>query len=55
MKTLYAMLVFSSIVVAAWYALAGYMIYQIGKDMNAWHTCKIYIDRWLKWRYGFGN
>lgn len=55
MKTLYAMLVFSSMVVTVWYALAGYMIYQIGKDMNAWHTCQIYIDRWLKWRYGFGN
>lgn len=52
MIKLYAILLVSAIVVMVWWTMAGYMIYQIGKDMNVWHTSWIYIDKWLKWRYG---
>ncbi len=52
MKTLYIMMVFSSLVVAVWYMIAVFMIYRIGEDMKLWHSCWIWIDKWLKWRYG---
>ena len=49
MKTLYVLMILSIFVVAFWCAMASYMVYQIGKDMGAW----IYIDKWIKWRYGW--
>ena len=49
MKAIYALLTFGMFVVLFWYCMAGYMVYQIGKDMGVW----IYIDKWIKWRYGW--
>lgn len=36
MRIIYALLAFSSFVVAFWYCMALYMVYQIGKDMGVW-------------------
>ncbi len=49
MRSLYFILTFATVVVLLWMAIAGMMVYQIGKDIGIW----IYIDRWIKWRYGW--
>ena len=53
MRFMYFLLGWSMLVLAVWYSMAGWMIYIIGKDAGLWAWIWSYIDRWIKWRYGW--
>jgi len=55
MKEIYALIIVGGIVVVFWYILVGLMIYQMGKDAGLWTYIMSWINRWIQWRYGFGQ